>query len=61
MEETHQAVTAGLKLLPALDYSINILASNEQSTNRANPFPIFGNSSSLQNVSSNLKDSYDKI
>lgn len=50
MEETHQAVTACLKPLPALDYTINILTPNEQSSNRANTFPIFGNGSNTQNV-----------
>ena len=46
----HQLATAGLKSLPALDYSINVLASNVHFTNRANSFPIFGNSSKPRNV-----------
>ena len=50
MEETHQAVTACLKPFPALDYTINIFTPNEQSSNRANTFPIFCNGSNTQNV-----------
>jgi hypothetical protein len=51
-----QLLTAGLKPLPVLDYSINVLASNEHFTNRANPFPNFGNGSSLQNVTGKAKN-----
>ena len=46
---------SGLKQLPALDYRRIISTSNEHFTNRANPFPIFGNGSSSQNVSGYAK------
>ena len=51
LEDKRTGANIGLKLLPALNYRRIISTSNEHSTNRANSFPNFGNSSSPQNVS----------
>ena len=37
--------------MPALNYRVNILGSNEHSTILTNPLPKFGNGSSLQTLS----------